>query len=412
MASIFISYSTKDKAIVERIYQDLSKADVEVWLDEREIKVGDDIRQKIEQGIKNFDFFGIVLSKSSVQSAWVQNELSAAYVKEMESKKVTILPIKIEECDVPALISGKKYADLSGDYSSGLSDLLKVLSHVKIREMNFPKTTIHLARRGQSSTPPQPIAFTCYSTQSGAWDLAILIESIGDKEAKSIVTDACFQTLNSTYQQTLDMCAKNNFPVKFLFYQLFLLINITASAALRMDVPAKDGRMRVAGAKASMLYRIHDRVFSTRIGDCGGVAGWELPNNDFMMRRIDPTSTLMVAAPTGYDWPIGQTQSAPLGFISFDDETNKELNRLASNMTNDHQGIEKLDFEVIETRLNKEEDFIALSSFVMPKFDMESDNRMSRLASYKHDKKKLANYLCELHEPSYSDCVVALMSIR
>lgn len=75
---------------------------------------------------------GIVLSPSSVNSVWVRKELSAALIKELKSKSVVILPILLRDCDIPPLISDKRYADFRHDYQTGLSELLSVLSSEKV----------------------------------------------------------------------------------------------------------------------------------------------------------------------------------------------------------------------------------------------------------------------------------------
>jgi hypothetical protein len=51
--------------------------------------------------LPNRIFFLIVISKSSVASAWVQKELSSALVHEIERRKVTVMPIKLDEVKMP-----------------------------------------------------------------------------------------------------------------------------------------------------------------------------------------------------------------------------------------------------------------------------------------------------------------------
>jgi CheY-like chemotaxis protein len=128
MSSTFISYSSKDKAFALHLAKDLKQNGVSVWLDEWEIKVGDEIRQKIEHGIENFEFFIIVLSQHSIESNWVQKELNAAYLKEVDNHKIKVLPVKIEDCKIPLLISGKRYADFTDTYTKGFNDLMAVLA--------------------------------------------------------------------------------------------------------------------------------------------------------------------------------------------------------------------------------------------------------------------------------------------
>jgi hypothetical protein len=121
----FISHSSKDKPFIRQLTADLTKAGISVWLDEQKILVGDSISEKISQGLVESDYFLIALSDDSVKSAWVQRELNAALINEIEKRQVKILPIKLSDCEVPTLIKDKKYADFSTSYKTGLDELLK-----------------------------------------------------------------------------------------------------------------------------------------------------------------------------------------------------------------------------------------------------------------------------------------------
>jgi hypothetical protein len=48
---VFLSHSSKDKAVVRDIAERLQEDDVRVWLDEEQIKPGDSIPRKIEEGL-------------------------------------------------------------------------------------------------------------------------------------------------------------------------------------------------------------------------------------------------------------------------------------------------------------------------------------------------------------------------
>jgi hypothetical protein len=124
MPSVFISYSNKDRAFVERLALDLKAKGLRVWYDQWELKVGDSLIGKIGTGIKAHDYLVVVLSRSSVRSEWVRKELSAALMRELQEKRVVVLPVLIEDCEIPPLISDKVFADFRGDYRSGLNKLL------------------------------------------------------------------------------------------------------------------------------------------------------------------------------------------------------------------------------------------------------------------------------------------------
>ena len=125
---VFISYSSKDRRFIERLAKDLKAAGVDVWWDEWEIKVGDSIVQKINDGIQESAYLIVVLSRSSVASLWVQEELSAATMHMLNSRSIALLPLRIEPCDIPLLLAHRKFADFQISYDHGLDQLLGVLT--------------------------------------------------------------------------------------------------------------------------------------------------------------------------------------------------------------------------------------------------------------------------------------------
>ncbi len=131
MGSVFISYSSKDRAFATRLASDLKTQGLRVWYDQWALKVGDSLIDKISFGISSNDYLVIVLSKSSVTSEWVRKELNTALVREFTEKRVVILPVLIEDCEIPPFLSDKIYADFRSDYASGLHKLLDTLpSHL------------------------------------------------------------------------------------------------------------------------------------------------------------------------------------------------------------------------------------------------------------------------------------------
>lgn len=129
---VFISHSSKDKGFVRQLAADLLAAEIDVWLDELRIKVGDSIPQKIAQGLAESDFFLIVISHNSVASPWIQKELDNALVKEIERRRVHVFPVKIDDADVPEIIKDKRHADFSTSYEMGLKELINAIKSQEV----------------------------------------------------------------------------------------------------------------------------------------------------------------------------------------------------------------------------------------------------------------------------------------
>jgi molecular chaperone DnaK len=123
MPRVFLSYSSKDKTFVEQLARELDRRNIGVWLDKWEIRVGDSLIWKINEGLRSHDFLVIVLSPDAVTSSWVQRELSSALMSELNKKKVIVLPILLRDCEIPPLLSDKKYADFRTSFAEGLAEL-------------------------------------------------------------------------------------------------------------------------------------------------------------------------------------------------------------------------------------------------------------------------------------------------
>jgi hypothetical protein len=126
MRRLFLSHSHADKGFVERLAGDLCSKGIGVWMDKWEIRVGESLLIKITEGIQEAGYLGVILSKASVRSEWVRKELNTALMRELQERRVVVLPILLEECDVPLLLRDKKYADFTKNYTDGLNALMEV----------------------------------------------------------------------------------------------------------------------------------------------------------------------------------------------------------------------------------------------------------------------------------------------
>lgn len=113
MSSIFLSHSSEDKPFVRELATRLKRSGIRVWLDEAEMKIGDSLMERIGQAIDEADFVGVVLSRSSINSEWVQRELQVAMQKEFGQRRVVVLPLLLERVEIPPFLRGKFYADFT-----------------------------------------------------------------------------------------------------------------------------------------------------------------------------------------------------------------------------------------------------------------------------------------------------------
>ena len=158
---IFLSHSSKDKGFVARLYEALSLEGVETFLDDRDIMVGDDIRQLIEQGISEATHLVYVISSSSLNSKWVQEELSIAKFRALSDGGLRILPVLIEDLILPPGMAHIKYANFvewvhSERFFRGINELLRAIgiekTPIQAGDLSFSFSNIRQLLVAQNST--------------------------------------------------------------------------------------------------------------------------------------------------------------------------------------------------------------------------------------------------------------------
>jgi membrane protease YdiL (CAAX protease family) len=106
---------TADRAAGDLVVADLRAAGLRVWYDKDYITAGDQIREKINEGIKKSTSFLLLASSHSLKSRGVLNELDVAMVREIEERRKVVIPLllgKIEPSDLPGDLRGKNWLDL------------------------------------------------------------------------------------------------------------------------------------------------------------------------------------------------------------------------------------------------------------------------------------------------------------
>lgn len=90
---VFVSHASEDKDAVARPLADALKAlDVTVWLDETEMRIGDSLRRKIDQGLARSRFGIVIFSRAFFSKGWPQYELDGIVARSVSGEQ-TILPI-------------------------------------------------------------------------------------------------------------------------------------------------------------------------------------------------------------------------------------------------------------------------------------------------------------------------------
>ena len=136
---LFLSHSSVDKETVRSLSEKLKSEGIDVWLDECEIKVGDEIVQKIQDALSESDYLAFWITKNAINSGWVEREWQTKYQEEVNSGKVKVLPLLAEDVTLPKLLQGKSFADFRTDDKFGLS---QVLDRIKFDSISLEDCSI------------------------------------------------------------------------------------------------------------------------------------------------------------------------------------------------------------------------------------------------------------------------------
>ena len=120
-SSCFISYSAKDESFVQKLYNDLEKKRIRCWFAPSDMKIGDKIRSKIDEVITQHDKLLLILSKSSIHSQWVEQEVETALEKERKKNLTMLFPIRLDHKVMKARSGWAKYIRNTrniGDFSN------------------------------------------------------------------------------------------------------------------------------------------------------------------------------------------------------------------------------------------------------------------------------------------------------
>jgi uncharacterized protein YjbI with pentapeptide repeats len=95
--SCFVSYSSKDESFARRLHADLQDNAVRCWFAPEDMKIGDDIWNRIDQTIRVYDKLLVVLSEHSINSAWVKDEVETAFEEERKRDQTILFPVMLDE---------------------------------------------------------------------------------------------------------------------------------------------------------------------------------------------------------------------------------------------------------------------------------------------------------------------------
>ncbi|MBK8619485.1 MAG: SUMF1/EgtB/PvdO family nonheme iron enzyme [Anaerolineales bacterium] len=116
---VFLCHASNDKPKVRKLYRYLKSQGIQPWFDEENLSGGQDWQVEIPKALETSDAIIICLTKSSInKEGYIQKEIKFALDKalEMPEGRIFLIPVKLEECEVPFSLSRYQWVEL---YKSG-----------------------------------------------------------------------------------------------------------------------------------------------------------------------------------------------------------------------------------------------------------------------------------------------------
>jgi hypothetical protein len=129
---VFISHAHGDHSRIAQVTERLRRGDISYWIDEEQIKFGDQIVSKIEDGLQDSHFVLAALSAALVKSGWCRAEYGPILHREFSGDTSRrVIPLSLDgtadESTVPLLLWDKMRVDFTNEQS--FAEFIKFIKH-------------------------------------------------------------------------------------------------------------------------------------------------------------------------------------------------------------------------------------------------------------------------------------------
>lgn len=133
---IFLSHSTRDLWISERMKEKTEEAGASVWLDAFDLPGGRNVRKRIKDGVRSSTECLILLSPASRDSDWVRHEAALADAFDIPT---TFVLLHADESDIPDPLRELKFFNIN-DFDGYVRHLSGVVRTRKKKVLVMPKS--------------------------------------------------------------------------------------------------------------------------------------------------------------------------------------------------------------------------------------------------------------------------------
>ena len=288
---VFFSYSRDDESRAKALQKFLEEQGISVWLDQSDTFIGEQWMEAIVDALEECEVLLFLMSSAGFESQHALTEVKIAYESEMP-----ILPIRIDDTDIPKkfrfMLAGINYLEL-GEGDSGHQNILRSLARLGLpRRVEPPKH--HKPRKPQAG--PLERAERMYAEQKYADAVVCLLDYLSEPGAKRVdankLLGRCHQRLGEL-QSAVDafenalvidptavdlhlgkaqvLVQRKEFDAALACYKVALTLDPSAHTHLVQLQVALEAEIE-GNPPVAMPYFLQAQVIRLRNGEAGGVA--------------------------------------------------------------------------------------------------------------------------------------------
>jgi len=138
---VFVSYSTKDIAIVSRIVLELDNISIYTFFAAIDLRPGMDLVEWVGKNIDNSTHILLFWSKNASSSYWVKHEWQTAFNEKIKGKKI-IIPVILDDTPLPSLLRNIIYID----GRRGIDHVIEFLKMALLPDIEYKKLRRRILR--------------------------------------------------------------------------------------------------------------------------------------------------------------------------------------------------------------------------------------------------------------------------
>jgi TIR domain len=124
---VFISYASPDREVAKRLAEELAKHSLTTWVDEQDLKLGENWQEQIRAAINRSRLCLVLLSRATVPlKPWVSKEWSAIQECSWHRPDFSVCHLELEDVDTPQFLRGWQRLEMK----ESLLDIEKIASDV------------------------------------------------------------------------------------------------------------------------------------------------------------------------------------------------------------------------------------------------------------------------------------------